>query len=232
MIRGADPLSELFPIALGVLAVLGLVGWAAMAHARGRRARVHALERLGFRPCPQEEESLRQTVSALARNRRYEFEIREPRRLSLRGKELYYYHKVRLRHDSEPVIEEELLFSLERDSQAGLVLILKPTSLAPGLATRMIGLLATGAWDSQPDDLQRLDLPPDLQGTNLVGALGPTGAGLYDLVSAGTLSVVQGLGDAGGMVVRFRGDWCSVAGTGAPIPFRLEELVARLQPLL
>lgn len=128
--------------------------------------------------------------------------------------------------------EEEVLFPLKRPSAAGLLLVVKPSSLPAGLASRMLGTLATGAWDAQPDDLKRLDLPADLKDTNLVGALAPSGASLYELVDTATLSVVQGLGDAGGMLVRFREGWCSVAGTSSRIPFKVEELVARLRPLL
>lgn len=87
-------------------------------------------------------------------------------------------------------------------------------------------------WDVQPDDLQRLELPPDFKDTNLVGALVPPGVSLYNLIDMSTLSVVQGLGDAGGMIVRFRDSWCSVASASAQIPFRLEELIARIRPLL
>jgi hypothetical protein len=68
--------------------------------------------------------------------------------------------------------------------------------------------------------------------TNVLGALGPPGASLYELVDPGTLSVVQGLGDAGGIFVRFRDAWCGVAGPSRQIPFKVEELVARLRPLL
>jgi hypothetical protein len=96
----------------------------------------------------------------------------------------------------------------------------------------MIGAVATAHWDAQPDDLQRLELPPDLKDTNLLGALGQPGASLYDLIDTSTLSVAQGLGDTGGMMIRFRDGWCSVASASAQIPFRLEELVARIRPLL
>ncbi|MGH7391020.1 MAG: hypothetical protein ACREM3_16410 [Candidatus Rokuibacteriota bacterium] len=96
----------------------------------------------------------------------------------------------------------------------------------------MLGAIATGPWDAQPDDLRRLELPPDLANTNLVAALGPAGAGLYDLIDSRTLSVVQGLGDAGGMFVRCREAWCAVSSTSAQIPFRVTALVARIRPLL
>jgi hypothetical protein len=70
----------------------------------------------------------------------------------------------------------------------------------------MMGAIATGPWDAQPDDLHRLEIPLDLKDSNLVGALGPRGANLYDLVDTNMLSVVKGLGDSGGIVrLRDRG---------------------------
>jgi hypothetical protein len=144
----------------------------------------------------------------------------------------YYVKRCGRAGDEEPRVEEEMLFAVKRPSPGGLVLIVKPSSLASGLATRMLGALATSPWDVQPDDLHRLELPADLKETNLLGALGPPGASLYDLVDAGTLSVVQDLGDAGGMFVRFRGAWCTVASTSSQIPFRVDELVARIRPVL
>ena len=128
--------------------------------------------------------------------------------------------------------EEELLFPVTRPSAGGLILTIKPSSLAPGLATRVMGAIATGPWDVQPDDLNRIAIPPDLKDTNLIAALGPSGASLYDLVGPDTISVMQGLGDAGGVLVRFRENWCSVAGTSAQIPFRVNELIGRMRPLL
>ena len=112
------------------------------------------------------------------------------------------------------------------------MLVVKPSSIPPGLASRILGSVATGPWDAQPDDLVRLELPPDLRDTNLVGALAAPGARLYDLVDGGTLSVVQGLGDAGGTFVRFRENWCSVAGISHQVPFKVDEIVARMRPLL
>ena len=76
------------------------------------------------------------------------------------------------------------------------------------------------------------ELPADLKNTNVVGALGPREGSLYDLIDSPTLSVVQGLGDAGGMTVRFRDSWCSVASVGAQTPFRLDHLISCIRPLL
>jgi hypothetical protein len=175
---------------------------------------------------------LEKTVAAVENKAAWRYEVRDPMRLP--GPEgVYYYLKRRQRPgDEEPVVEEEVLFRLRKPVPGGLVLIVKPTSMAPGLATRLLGAVATGPWDAQPDDLQRLELPADLRDTNLLGALGPAGARLHDLAGADVLSVAMGLGDAGGMWVRLRGEWCVVAGGSARIPFRVDEIVARIRALL
>ena len=215
------------------LVVVALVVWAVTADRRKKRARIAALEQLGFRPCPEQKTWLEERISYIENNRGFRYEVREPRRLA--GEQAIYYY-VKKRHSDEdervPMVEEEILFRLKQPAKGGLVLTVKPSSLAPGLATRMIGAVATGPWDSQPDDLQRLDLPPDLKDTNLMGAMGPPGWSLYDVVDSGALSVVQGLGDAGALWVKFRDSWCSVSGTGGHIPFRVDEIVGRIRPLL
>jgi hypothetical protein len=222
------------PFVLGGLAVLALIVWSVLSQCGRHQAQKGVLEQLGFRPCPDQKNHLEETVTRIENNQGFRYEVRDPKQLS---GERAVYHYIKMRHrdgdpDATAVAEEEVLFPLKRPSGAGLVLTVKPSSLAPGLATRLMGAIATGPWDAQPDDLHRLELPPDLKNTNLVGALGPPGAKFYGLIDMGTLSVVQGLGDVGAILVRFRDDWCTVASTSRQIPFRLDELVARIRPLL
>ena len=222
------------PFALAGLVVVALIIWSVLAQRGRHRAQKGALEQLSFRPCPDQKNQLEATITRIENNQGFRYEVRDPKQLA---GERPVYHYIKMRHrdedpDATSVAEEEILFPLKRPSAGGLVLTVKPSSLAPGLATRLMGAIATGPWDAQPDDLHRLELPPDLKNTNLVGALGPPGANFYDLVDSSTLSVVQGLGDAGGILVRFRDAWCTVASTSRQIPFRLDELVARIRPLL
>jgi hypothetical protein len=218
-------------VVVGLLAV-GLLVWKIVVQRRAHRAQKAALDQLGFLPCPDKKSWLEETISRIENNSRFDYEVRDPKRLP---GEPAVYHYVKMRHgyaDEPAVAEEEMLFPVKRSNSAGVVLTVKPSSLAPGLATRMMGAIATGPWDTQPNDLHRLEIPPDLKDTNLVAALGPRGANLYDLVDSSMLSVVQGLGDAGGILVRLRDSWCSVASTSAQIPFRVDEVVARIRPLL
>ncbi len=196
-------------------------------------AQKDALEQAGFRPCLDQKLWLEETVTRIENNRGYRYQVRDPKRLA-GDRPVYFFVKVRgRRFDRDEVFaEEEILFPLKRPSGDHLVLTVKPSSRAPGLATRLVGAVATGPWDAQPDGLGRLELPPDLKDSNLIAALGPPGASLYDLLDSRILSVVQGLGDAGGMSVQFHDDWCTIASASAQIPFRVDEVVARIRPLL
>ena len=219
-------------VAAVVLVVAAIVVWLVTAHRKQRQARQELLERAGFRPCPEEKGTLEALVARITNDRHNSYVVEQPRRTAAEPP-VYYYVRVRqgdadeMRHAGE-----ELLFRVRRRATAGVVLVVKPSSIAPGLATRLLSAVATGPWDTQPDDLKRLELPPDLKDTNLLGALGPPGAGLYDLVDAKTLSVVQGLGDAGGLTILFRDDLCAIEASHSRVPFRVDELVARMRPLL
>ncbi len=219
--------------ALVGLFVLALVVWSVTDTYRKERSRRLALDRAGFQPCPEERARLEEIVTGIENNKGHRYEVKEPRRLP--GEPAIHYY-VKVRHsdagEDNPMVEEELLFPLKRPTGAALELVVKPSSIPAGLASRIMGSVATGPWDAQSDDLVRLELPPDLRDTNLLGALGAPGARLYDLVDSGTLSVVQGLGDAGGMFVRFREGWCAVAGVSHQVPFKVDEIIARVRPLL
>jgi len=216
-----------------VLVAIALAVWVFTAHRKQRKAQEERLDRVGFRPCPDEKSTLEALANRVKNDKDHQYRVEQPRRLA--GEPvIYYYVKARDRQqaDDERHACEELLFRVRRQSDAGVVLVVKPSSLAAGIATRLLGSLATGPWTTQPDDLVRLELPADLKDTNLLGALGPPGASLYDLVDARMLSVAQGIGDAGALTIMLRDDWCAVEAGHWQLPFRVDELVARMRPLL
>jgi hypothetical protein len=221
-----------WPIVLVGFVAAGLLLWTVTAQRRRDRVQRGIVEQAGFRPCPEEKDRLEETIARLENDRGSRYEVRDPKRLA---GEPAVYHCISVRHadhrEGDPLAEETVLFPLKLQSAAGLVLTVKPSSLAPGLATRMIAGVATGPWDAQPDDLQRLELPRDLAGTNVLAALGPPGANLYDLIDSRTLAVVQTLGDAGALSVRFRDGWCAVAAIGQHVPFRLDQVLAGIRSL-
>jgi hypothetical protein len=219
------------PFVLGGIVAAALVVWSVARQRRRDREQKQSLQRLGFYACPEKKKWLEETITRIENNRGYRYEVRDPKRLP-GDSAVYYYHKLRHQQpDEDAEGEEEILFPLKRRSPAGLVLTIKPTALAPGRATRLLGALAAGPWDSQPDDLQRIDVPRELANTNLVAALGPPGARLYDLVDERVVSAIQGLGDAGGMFVQFRDDWCLVSSGSVQTPFRIDRVLSAIRTL-
>ena len=223
------------PILVGsiVLVLIALGIWGIVAAQATRRAEALVLQRLGFRPCPEERDLIHGAVVALEATPKATFEIRDPKRLDGRTP-VFHYTKARKHgpNDDEPLVEDEVLFPLQRRSKDGLVLVVKPSAMASGLATRLIRAIAAAPTDRQPADLERIDVALDSPYENLIVALGPSRARLLDLVDSSTLAVVLGLGDAGALHVRFRGGWCSVGSLGRGLPFRVDQLVTRIQPLL
>lgn len=223
---------EYWPLILIGVVALALLIWSLVRQHARNQAQKTELQQLDFQPCGEQKAWLEEAVTRMEQNRRHRYEVREPKRLS--GEPAVYFY-VKVSHggaDDEPLVEEEVLFPLKRPPTAALLLTVKPSSIAPGFATKMLAGLATGPWDTQPDDLKRLEIPLALKGTNLLAAMGPPDANLYDLVDSSTLSVVQGLGDCGAMFVQFRDGWCAVSSSHSQTPFRLVELISRIRPLL
>jgi hypothetical protein len=214
------------------LAVAGFIAWAVTSTVRQSRARKAALDRLGFTPCPDRKAWLEERITRMEANAGDRYEVGEPRRLP-GDPEIYYY--VKTRHgsgDESAFAEEEILFPLERASTGPLRLVVKPSSIPSGLAARMLGSIAKMPARGRSDGLQGLELPRDRSDKNLVAALGPVGASLYDLVDGSTLGVLEGLGDAGALFVNVRDGWCGVASPTSQVPFRVDQIVARIRPIL
>ncbi|MFQ5792109.1 MAG: hypothetical protein ACE5JI_16690 [Acidobacteriota bacterium] len=224
-------MQEYLPFILLGVVFFALLVWLAAKGRTSSLARARKLAQWGFTPCPEEAGDLVQRITRLENNSRYRYGIDNPLKGSLGGKVVYYYAKSRKRH-RKVTVSEELLFSLARPSAAGLSLFFKPSKLPAGTVTQLIGSVAAGPWDVQPDDLTKLALPRDLQGTNLMAALGPAGTSLYSLIEPATLTVMQQLGDGGALFALCRDDWCRLASAGGRMPFDLERLWPVLRQLL
>jgi hypothetical protein len=96
----------------------------------------------------------------------------------------------------------------------------------------MMGAIAKIPASGRAEDFHGLELPRDRSDKNLITALGPRGASVYDLVDSSTLGVLESLGDAGALFVSLEGGWCAVATPTSQIPFRVDQIVARIRPLL
>ena len=214
---------DVLPFAVFGVAFVVLVVWMALRGRASGTARKERLQALGFASCPDETAFLVEKVTWLENNSEYRYTVDRPYRASLRGQPAYYYSKSRHRQ-GHIVGADELLIPLRRPSAQAVMLFVKPTGIPAGTATKLIGAVATGAWDSQPDDLTKLEVPVDLRQTNLIGLLGPSGASLYDLIDLATLSALQNVGDHGALVVMCRGEWCSLAAASPRMPLDLDRL--------
>ena len=56
------------------------------------------------------------------------------------------------------------------------------------MATKLLRSVTTTGWDSQSDDLAKIELPADLQNSNILGVMGPKSALFYDLFDPTALS--------------------------------------------
>jgi hypothetical protein len=220
------------PAVVVVTLAVGLILWGAINQGTRRKALASALQQLGFLPCPERKAWLEETINRLQGIGDYPYIVQNPRRLP-GNLEVYYYVKFRPlpRHQSASP-QEELMFPLKRASTAPLVLTVKPSSVKEGVAGTIMKTLLTGSWAAPPGGLVRIEVPPELKETNLMGILGPPATGLYDLVDPRTLGVAIGLGDAGATYIQFREDRCMVTGLELQVPFKVDELVERMRPLM
>jgi hypothetical protein len=226
------PSTVIVLIGVGVVALVVMIAMSVAAQRRKSKEQAEAVALLGFRDCPEKAAWLQQRVLAIENNKDDTYRV-EKARSTGGSPPVYYYTKRRDADEGEqPYAEEELLFQLRRPAKGTIFLVVKSSAIQPGLATRLISQVATGPWDTQADDLAKVELPPDIQNTNILGALGPKGAAFYDLIEPGAVSVFQGIGDAGGLFIRMRGEWCSISNTSHQIPFRVDQIVERMRPLI
>ncbi len=222
---------ELLPFIIFGIGFAALVAWVVVKGRADRAARVQALCRMGFAPCPSEAKALAEQVARHENNSEYRYRVEDLLRTSLDGKSVWFYAKERARQ-GHVVATHEFRFPLDRNSPEGLVLFFKPSALRPGTSATLIGNLATSGWDAQPDDLTRLEVPVELQQSNLIGILAPAGVSLYDLIDSKDLAAMQQVADFGVLVVICRGNWCSLASSTTRMDLDLERLWPVVQQLV
>lgn len=222
---------DFFPFFVLGVAFIALVVWLIAKQKQSDRARARKLTESGFIECPEEADGLAEKITRLENNSEYTFSVAHPMRASLNGQTVYYYLKSRSRQGN--IIEvSEFLVPLKRRSTAGLMLFIKPSELLSSTAEKLIGAMATGAWDSQPDDLEKTEIPIDLQGGNLIGALAPKGYTLRDTIDSQALEILQGIGDGGALIAMCRDEMCSLTAVSARMPLDLDQLLPLIRRLI
>lgn len=196
----------------------------------GSKARTKRFQAMGFTPMKEDSE-LVETITRMENNTEYGYSVKDPMKAAVKGKDIYFYEKSRYR-TGHIYATEEFLFPLTRKSGQGLMLFVKPGNIPAGTATKLIGALATGAWDAQPDDLQKLEIPPDLTDTNLIGAMGPAGTSLDDLMERRTLNRMLHAGDFNAFIILCRDGLCSFSSPQPRMPLDMERAYAFICELL
>jgi hypothetical protein len=214
-------MSEYLPFILFGVVFVVVVAVVMMRSRAKSGARMQRLMEMGFAPLP-DEAPLLERVTKLENNSEYRYSVDIPMRAKRGYDEIFFYQKCRHRAGSI-YAAEELLFPLSRPSNEGLMLFIKPSDLTAGTASRLIGAVATGAWDAQPDDLAKLEIPAELEGSNLIGALGPEGTTLHGLMDRATLDRMMQVGDFGVLIVLCRDEWCSLGSPQARMPLDIKQ---------
>lgn len=182
---------------------------------RARRLeRKRELSGMGFRPCADQTEKLVDIVTAVENNSVYWYSVDHPMQSVVGDKPCYVYTKLRLQRTRVDAVEE-FLVSLSRPSKEGLLLLIE-TAGSPVRSVRQWGeTLHPGVRPWHPYDLTALELPSDVDRGRLIGAFGPPGTRLYDLIDIQTFDRIKEVGDLGVATITFRGDWCSFSASSA-----------------
>ena len=224
---------ELLPFGLFGLVFVALIVWFVRMARADRKKRLETLARLGFAPCQSdaERELLVGEITRFEHNAAFRYRVDDPMRAPLGTDPVWFYIKERSRQGSV-VAAPEFRFPFCRDSSDGVVLFFKPSNLRSGTSATLIGKMTTSGWDSQPDDLTRLEVPPDLGQTNLIGILAPAGASLFELIDPKSLATLECVADHGIMEVRFRDGWCCFSSSSTRMKLEIDRIWSIIEALM
>ena len=201
--------TELLGISLLVLAIAGLIIWSMVKHGKKQMALKNFLDNIGFAPCKEEKKALAEKVTFIENNSEYTYSVRKPMKVSQGDNHVYFYIKER-RRSGDLDVSEEFLFTVERNKNLPFIIYLKPTSLKEGIGTKLIRSVVTMGWDSQADDLVKIELPADLQSSNVLGVMGPKNCSFYDLFDSNALSLLLRGADNDVFIIHCRDNLCSI----------------------
>jgi len=223
--------AELAAVSLLLVAVAGLVVWSVLRRAKTEKERNRFLANAGFTPCDAEKDALAKKIGLLENNSEYTYSVRTPMKLRSGEGTAYFYTKERRRRD-DLYVAYEFMFTVNRKKTFPFQVYLKPGSVKEGMATELLRSTVTGGWDTQADDLVKIDLPVELQKSNILGVMGPGGVGFHDLFDSGAVSLLGHAGDSGVTVIRCRGDICSIENPPAGIGWNYEKVWSFIRDLI
>jgi hypothetical protein len=201
--------TELLGLSLLILAIAGLIIWSMVKHGKKQKALKNLLDNIGFAPCNEETKALAEKITFIENNSEYTYSVKKPMKVSQGDAHVYFYIKER-RRSGDLDVSEEFLFTVERNKSLPFIIYLKPTSLKEGMATKLIRSVVTMGWDSQADDLVKIELPADLQSSNILGVMGPKNCSFYDLFDSNVLSLLLRGADNDVFIIHCRDNLCSI----------------------
>jgi len=201
--------TALLGFSLLVLAIASMIIWSIVKHSKKQKALKNLLGNIGFAPCNEEQKALAEKVTFIENNSEYTYSVRKPMKVLQGDTHVYFYNKER-RRSGDYDVSEEFLFTVERNRKLPFIIYLKPASLKEGIATKLIRSVVTMGWDSQSDDLVKIELPADLQSSNILGVMGPKNCSFYDLFDSNVLSLLLRGADNDVFIIRCRDNLCSI----------------------
>jgi len=201
--------TELIGFSLLMLAIVGLLIWGTIKNSKKEKALKNLLADIGFVPCDKEKKALAEKITLLENNSEYTYSVRNPLKVAQGEVHVYFYTKDRRRRGDLDVFEE-FLFTIDRKTSLPFQIYLKPTSLKEGTTTKILRSVTTTGWDSQSDDLIKIELPAALQNSNILGVMGPENCSFYDLFDSSTLGLLVRGADNDVFTIRYRENLCSV----------------------
>ncbi|VAW72539.1 hypothetical protein MNBD_GAMMA15-1539 [hydrothermal vent metagenome] len=201
--------TELIGLTLLMAVVTGLIVWGFIKHAEQEKIRKKFIADNGFVGCKDEKKNLSEQITRLENNSEYSYSIREPMKTSLGEGDVFFYTKDRRRRNDLHVAYE-FLFPVKRKARLPFQIFVKPASMQEGMTSRLLRDSTTTGWDSQSDDLVKLELPAELKASNILGVMGPSNHRVQDLFDSATIQLLDQAGNHDVFTLRSRDEMCSI----------------------
>lgn len=201
--------TELIGFSLLMLAIVGLIVWGTVKHSKRDKAQKILLAKLGFAPCNKEIEVLTEKITLLENNSEFAYSVRNPMKASQGDTHVYFLTKDR-RRKGNLIVFEDFLLTINRRTSLPFQIYLKPSSVKEGMATKLLRSTTTTGWDSQSDDLVKIELPANLQSSNILGLMGPKGCSFYDFFDSIAIRLLIHGADNDVFTIRCRENLCSI----------------------
>lgn len=194
-------------VGIPLIVIAGVI-LAVMTSTRDACARRRFLEEYDFRPCQAERSDLEARVRALLGDLGIHVQVLRPCRRHLPGRTVHFFTLHQYRTSQDARAARVFLLPLARRTHQPCTLFLKPSALPEGWLTRGLRALIKLRSGACPGGSAPLDLPHDPEAENLLGAQGPAGTSIRELIDGDLLRQLLQAGSVGFLTVHCRGNDC------------------------